>query len=129
MKIIESDGIGVAALLAAARSIHAEIEGGNLVLGAAEIDGEDGPIAVVTALADRYTVGVTIEANPRLVDMREPEPEPKPQRLGTTHVDRGTVAAHYFTGTNDCVCVAPCCSGVGGACICLTCEDRSHAHG
>lgn len=125
MKIIESDGIGVAALLAAARSIHAEIEGGNLVLGAAEIDGEDGPIAVVTALADRYTVGVTIERNPRLVDMRELEP----QRLGSTHVGQETVSPHYFTGTADCVCVAACCSGVGGACICLTCEDRSHAHG
>lgn len=124
MKIIESDGIGVAALLAAARSIHAEIEGGNLVLGAAEIDGEDGPIAVVTALADRYTVGVTIEANPRLVDMRDAQP-PAPARSGTTCLSE----EHYLDADGDCVCTARCCNDATGACICLTCTNERHDHG
>lgn len=127
MKIIEADGIGVAALLAAARSIHAEIEGGNLVLGAAEIEGEAGPVAVVTALGDRYTVGVTIERNPRLVDMTDAQEPPAPARSGTTCVSEGE---HYADGYPfDCICTARCCNGPTGACVCLTCTNQSHEHG
>ena len=131
MKVISSDGIGLAALLEAAGRVGQVLSDHNVTLAVGTIDGEGHPVALVVAQADGYRIGVTVEPRPRLVDVGQPEaPAPaigpvKP-RAGTTHPEN---EVHYFTGTSDCVCVARCCSGAHGACICLTCEDPGHGHG
>lgn len=130
MKVIADDGQGLAVLLDVARKVSELLVNHNVTLGVGYNDGEEHPVAVITANANGYRVGVTIEPRARIVDLGGDDTTPTPKREGSAHHDPQGFS-HYSDGTTHCVCVLECCSGGrrNGSCICLTCTDSSHAHG
>lgn len=85
VRIISGDGIGVRALLTAAEKVFELTEERNIALGVIEGEaiGEDFPVAVVTGqtVGKGPRLGVTVERNPRIVDLGE---------AGEPPVERGT---------------------------------------
>lgn len=69
MRIIATDGVSLAALLGVAHKIQETLVNHNVALGVGYIDGEDTPVAVITALGPTPGIGVTIERNPRIASL------------------------------------------------------------
>jgi hypothetical protein len=95
MKIISTDGIGVRALLTAAEKLHELTEERNIVLGVIEDGGDGHPVGFVIAQGDvgkgqAGVLGVTIERNPRIVDLGGAEPVAEWER-NTGPADRGAL--------------------------------------
>lgn len=124
MKIIASDGIGVRALLAVAEKLCELTEERNITLGVIEDGGDGHPVGVVVGntIGKGPRLGVTIERNPRIVDLDAPEPLPE----GVARVH--SYAGHFYAGTRDCMCVNRCCNDDHDMCVCTECEDIDHEH-
>lgn len=117
MKIISSDGIGVRALLAAAEKLYELTEERGIGLGVIQDGGE----TYAVAYADPIGLGVTIERNPRIIDLGvAPRPEPE-------H-DLGPSGTHLVDGSCICTSAEGCCNSPEGACICPDCTDECHGH-
>jgi hypothetical protein len=69
-EVIYADGIGLGALLDAARKLHDITVTGNLTLGVIYTEGADTPTACLMANGDvgnGQVIAVTVEANPKAV--------------------------------------------------------------
>lgn len=134
MKIITADAESLGVLVDVAKQIQSLLAEHNVALGVGYNDGEDHPVALVTAIGEGFGIGVTLEPRQRIVDLAGDTTEAQTLAEAIADGRGGTVhhgeSPHYrITSPLSCTCTADCCSNARGDCICLTCRDDSHRHG
>jgi hypothetical protein len=129
MKIVYSDGVGLAAMVRAAEKIQEVIDEFGIALGVVGAAGEVDPFAIAVGDTRGGKILVTVEKNPKIIDIDKRDGEqPQPPAHPDDTLANGEPHFYDIGGMKSCRCHGPCCN-LGDTCTCPSCENEHHDHG